>query len=79
MDAPKGRYSVVEKNGRLVVIDNGTGAPLPSTVAPPPGPRGRAGPAPATPISDAGPGPVDRAADLLVALAARRWDPQGRA
>lgn len=79
MDAPKGRYSVVEKDGRLVVIDNGTGAPIPSSVAPPPGRAGRgAGSAP-TPISAADPGPLDRAAAFLLAVAAKEWDAQGRA
>lgn len=80
MDAPKGRYSVVEKDGRLVVIDNGTGAPIPSTVAPPPGGRpGRTGPSASAPVTGAGPGVTDRAADLLLRLAAREWDGEGRA
>ncbi|HEX8622259.1 MAG TPA: hypothetical protein VF718_09820 [Allosphingosinicella sp.] len=79
MDAPKGRYSVVEKDGRLVVIDNGTGAPIPSTFAPPAGRPGRSGTTPPVPVSGAGPGVVDRAADALLALAAREWDSQGRA
>jgi hypothetical protein len=79
MEAPKGRYSVVEKDGRLIVIDNGTGAPIPSTFAPPAG-GARAGRNPSpTPVSDGGPGAFDRAADLLLALAAKRWDEQGRA
>ena len=79
MDAPKGRYSVVEKDGRLVVIDNGTGAPIPSTFAPPAGRPGPARSSSPMPISDSGPGPVDRAADFLVAVAARKWDAEGRA
>jgi hypothetical protein len=80
MDAPQGRYRVVEKDGRLVVIDNETGAPIPSTVAQPPPPRpGGGSPTPAGPVAPAGPGPVDRAADLMLALAAKRWDSQGRA
>lgn len=80
MDAPKGRYRVVEKDGRLVVIDNETGAPLPSSIASPPTPRARrAGPMPASPVAPAGPGPLDRAADLLLALTAREWDSEGRA
>jgi len=74
MDAPKGRYSVIEKDGRLVVIDNGTGAPLASSL--PPG-RRPGGPSPA--IVGSEPGPVDRAADLIAAIAARRRDSQGRA
>lgn len=79
MDAPKGRYSVVEKDGRLVVIDNGTGAPIPSTFAPPAARPGPARSSPPMPISDSGPGPVDRAADFVVAVAAREWDAEGRA
>jgi hypothetical protein len=78
VDAPKGRYSIVEKGGRLVVIDNGTGAPIPSSLAPLPRP-GRDGVSPVGPVSGAGPGPLDRAADLLLALAARKRDSQGRA
>lgn len=78
MDAPKGRYSVVEKDGRLIVIDNGTGSPVPSSIKPPPrtGPGRSSSPAP---VSGAGPGALDRAADLLVALAAKRWDADGKA
>jgi hypothetical protein len=79
MDAPKGRYSVVEKDGRLVVIDNGTGTPIPSSVAPPPARPGRGASATASPVSGRDPGPIDRAADVLVALAAREWDDEGRA
>lgn len=78
MDAPKGRYSVIEKDGRLVVIDNGTGAPIASPVAPPARPGlGRA--SSGGPVSGAGPGALDRAAGLLLALAVRKWDEQGRA
>lgn len=79
MDAPKGRYSVIEKDGRLVVIDNGTGAPIPSSFRPPAGRPGRSGPSPAAPVTGAGPGAVDRAADVLLALAVSRWDRDGRA
>jgi hypothetical protein len=79
MDAPKGRYSVVEKDGRLVVIDNGTGAPIPSTFAPPPGRPRQPGPSPSAPVTGAGPGVADRAADFLLRLAAREWDRDGRA
>ncbi len=35
MEAPKGRYSVIEKDGRLIVIDNSTGAPASSTMPSP--------------------------------------------
>jgi hypothetical protein len=79
VDAPKGRYSVVEKDGRLVVIDNGTGAPIPSTFAPPAGRPGQARSSMPMPISDSGPGPLDRAADFLVTIAARERDAEGRA
>jgi hypothetical protein len=80
MDAPQGRYRVVEKDGRLVVIDNETGTPIPSSVASPPTVgRGRPSASPAGPVAPAGPGTIDRAADLLLALAAKRWDEQGRA
>jgi hypothetical protein len=80
MDAPKGRYRVIEKDGRLVVIDNETGAPLPSSIESPPRSRsGRPGALPAGPVAPRGPGAVDRAADVLLALAAREWDSQGRA
>ena len=79
MDAPKGRYSVVEKDGRLVVIDNGTGAPIRTSIAPPPARPGRGAPVPPSPVGGRDPGPLDRAADVLVALAAREWDGEGRA
>lgn len=80
MDAPKGRYQVIEKDGRLVVIDNETGAPIPSAAASPlPARSGRPDPRSSGPVAPAGPGPLDRAADLLVALAAKEWDPKGRA
>jgi hypothetical protein len=79
MDAPRGRYSVIEKDGRLVVIDNGTGAPIPSSIAPPPAVRGRT-PAPgASPVAGAGPGAIDVAAGAILALAAKGWDSDGRA
>jgi hypothetical protein len=75
MDAPRGRYRIVEKDGRLVVIDNGK--PLPPSVAPPP--RSGRGPMPAPPVGPAGPAAIDRAADLLLKLAVTRWDNEGRA
>jgi hypothetical protein len=77
MDAPKGRYSVVEQDGRLIVVDNGTGAPIPSSVPPPP--RSEPGGLAAPPVAPAGPGPIDRAAAALLTLAVRRWDKDGRA
>jgi hypothetical protein len=76
MDAPKGRYRVEEKDGRLIVIDTATGAPAspasPSArpVAPPPLARG----AVSTP-----PGPVDLYSRLLLGLVVRTWDEEGRA
>jgi hypothetical protein len=79
MEAPKGRYSVVEKDGRLIVIDNGTGAPIPSTFAPPSAARNGGRAPPSAPITDPDPAPLDRAADLLLALAAKRRDSEGRA
>ena len=80
MDAPKGRYRVVEKDGRLVVIDNETGAPIPSTMASLPSARpGRPGASSPTPVAPAGPGAIDRAADFLLACAAKGWDAEGRA
>jgi hypothetical protein len=79
MDAPKGRYSVVEKDGRLVVIDNGTGAPIPSSIAIPPARAGRGAASSPAPVTAAGPGPLDRAADVLLAAAAKEWDGEGRA
>ena len=75
MDAPKGRYRVEEKDGRLVTIDTHTGAPIPlpgvSTPASPKRPSGPVAPAP--------PGLVDRAARALLPLAVNHWDEQGRA
>jgi hypothetical protein len=79
MDAPKGRYRVIEKDGRLIVIDNGTGRPIPSSMAPPPGGRRGSGGQPPPPVEPAGPGPLDRAADFLVACAVKQWDSDGRA
>lgn len=76
MDAPKGRYRVEEKDGRLTVIDTATGAPA-SSVAPPPRPG-------AAPLRGPGavsspPGLVDRYARLLLSLVVRSWDKEGRA
>jgi hypothetical protein len=80
MDAPKGRYQVIEKDGRLIVIDHQAGGPLPSSIAPPrPTGPGRAADSPSGPVVSAGPGPIDRAADLLLTLAVRGWDGEGRA
>ena len=79
MDAPQGRYRVVEKDGRLIVIDNGTGAPIPSSVTPPPGGSGRRGSTSPLLVGPAEPGVMERAANLLVALAVKEWDVEGRA
>ena len=80
MDAPKGRYRVIEKDGRLIVMDNRTGAPIPtSTVSLPSARPGRPPVPPSGPIAPAGPGAVDRAADFLVACVATEWDCEGRA
>jgi hypothetical protein len=80
MDAPQGRYRVIEKEGRLVVIDNRTGAPISSGIGSPPSPRPGGGPPLSPgPVSPAAPGPLDRAADALVAIAAKRWEADGRA
>jgi hypothetical protein len=75
MDAPRGRYRVEEKDGRLVVIDNVTGAPA-SPVAP--SPRRQAPPPP--PGAPAPPaGLADRYGRLLLSLVVNRWDKEGRA
>ena len=57
MEAPKGRYSVVEKDGRLIVIDNQTGAAAASTTpSPRPGTSGRVARAgPSRPIANSVP------------------------
>jgi hypothetical protein len=70
MDAPQGRYRVEERDGRLVVIDNLTGAPATSVTPPRPGSP--------SPVS-AGRGMADSLADALVALATKGRDDQGRA
>jgi hypothetical protein len=78
MDAPKGRYRVEEKDGRLVVIDTATGS---SVSPPPPGAPGRA-PAPPRGAfrSEAGaPNLFDRLGRLLLHLAVDHWDERGRA
>jgi hypothetical protein len=71
MDAPKGRYRVEEKDGRLVVIDTATGSPA-SSPGPPP-PRLGAGPVAQEP------GLAERLGRAMLRLAVRRWDEQGRA
>lgn len=76
MDAPKGRYRVEEKDGRLVVIDTVTGAPA-SSVTPSAAPRA---------VPPRGPGVIarplgliDRYGRLLLRLVVKSWDDEGRA
>lgn len=76
MDAPKGRYRVEEKDGRLTVIDTATGAPA-SSVSPPPRP-GAASPNGAGAVSSP-PGVIDRYGRLLLGLVVKSWDKEGRA
>jgi hypothetical protein len=73
MDAPRGRYRVEEKDGRLIVIDTHTGAPIPSPALSAPGaaPRG--------PVAPPSPALYDRLGRLLLHLAVKSWDEQGRA
>jgi hypothetical protein len=75
MDAPKGRYRVEEKDGRLTVIDTAAGAA--SSVTPPPGP----GPAPLRePGTVSRPtGLLDRYGRLLLGLVVRNRDEEGGA
>jgi hypothetical protein len=75
MDAPKGRYRVEEKDGRLTVIDTETGAPIPSPGLSASGAPPRQG----GPIAPPPPGLFDRLGRLLLHLAVRSWDEQGRA
>jgi hypothetical protein len=78
MDAPRGRYRIEEKDGRLVVIDTATGAPASSVSTPaPPSPRPRAGHGPEAPARPQG--LLDRYGRLLLALVVDRWDGNGRA
>jgi hypothetical protein len=88
MEAPKGRYSVVEKDGRLVVIDNSTGGPaMPAMPSPRPGrPAGSSMQAPSpgrlavsAPPIVAAKGMLDSAADFLLTLAVKEWDADGYA
>ncbi|HYJ83122.1 MAG TPA: hypothetical protein VEW26_09810 [Allosphingosinicella sp.] len=76
MDAPRGRYRVEEKDGRLVVIDTATGAPA-TSVTPPPTPR--AGGATGPGVIARPPGLVDRYGRLLLGLVVKSWDSEGRA
>lgn len=76
MDAPKGRYRVEEKDGRLTVIDTATGAPA-SSVNPPPRPGAAPPHGPGTVSSP--PGLLDRYGRLLLGLVVKSWDKEGRA
>jgi hypothetical protein len=76
MDAPRGRYRVEEKDGRLVVIDTATGAPA-TSVTPPPTPR--AGGARGPSVIARPPGLIDRYGRRLLKLVVSRWDGEGRA
>ncbi|MGA9580804.1 MAG: hypothetical protein WBR13_02410 [Allosphingosinicella sp.] len=69
MEAPKGRYRVEEKDGRLTVIDTVTGAPATSITPPPRGPGAVSSP----------PGLIDRYGRLLLGLVVTRRDEEGRA
>ncbi|HEX8623567.1 MAG TPA: hypothetical protein VF782_00670 [Allosphingosinicella sp.] len=76
MDAPKGRYRVEEKDGRLTVIDTLTGAPASSV-------RSRPGPGAPPPHRPGAvsrpPGLFERYGRLLLGLVVSRWDSEGRA
>jgi hypothetical protein len=76
MDAPKGRYRVEEKDGRLTVIDTATGAPA-SSVTPPSRPAAVPPEGPGAISSP--PGIFERYRRLLLSLVVNRWDEQGRA
>lgn len=78
MDAPRGRYRVEEKDGRLVVIDTVTGAPASSSSAAPRGPIVPGKPLVSGPIARP-PAFFDRVGRQLLRLVVRRWDEQGRA
>jgi hypothetical protein len=73
MEAPKGRYRVEEKDGRLVVFDNG--APIDSSI---PSRSGSPGTGPSGPIAP-GKGAIDSIADFLLGIVVREWDEEGRA
>lgn len=90
MDAPKGRYKVVEKDGRLIVIDNATGRPASGTIVPPrPGSSPVSGPARSPGPGSAG-SPISTASGtlktwldgfstFLLHFAVSEWDDQGNA
>ena len=73
MDAPKSRYRIEEKDGRLVVTDTLTGAPV--SAPPPKAPGARS----AGTLSPRAPALTGRLGRLLLRLVVRRWDDAGRA
>lgn len=76
MDAPKGRYRVEEKDGRLTVIDTFTGAPASSAA---PSRRSGAAPSDRPGAVSTPPGIVERYGRLLLGLVVKRWEGDGRA
>jgi pimeloyl-ACP methyl ester carboxylesterase len=78
MDVPPSRYRVIEKEGRLVVIDTAASEPGDSTAEPRQGPRRRlrlsAGPIVSGLVSVR-----DWLADFVLGAAVREWDNAGRA
>ena len=74
MDAPKGRYRVEEKDGRLTVIDTATGAPAAPVNPPKPSQAPKGAGAVSIP-----PGLADRYGRILLGLVVNRWDGEGRA
>jgi hypothetical protein len=73
-DPPPGRYRVVEKNGRLVVVDNESGIAVPPTLARRAQAMGAGGlPRPVRRSV------LDATAALMVRLVVRQWDEAGRA
>lgn len=77
MDAPKGRYRVEEKDGRLTVIDTATGAPA-TSAAPSASRPAAVPPRGGAPVSKPT-GLADRYTRLLLGLVVKRWDEEGRA
>jgi hypothetical protein len=75
MDAPKGRYRVEEKDGRLTVIDTLTGAPASSATPS----RGPSAPPHRPGAVSRPPGLFERYGRLLLSLVVDRWDGDGRA
>ena len=90
MDAPQGRYKVIEKDGRLIVIDNATGqAASGTTPSPRPGGSLTTGPA-RPPVTGSGASPISTASGTfttwldgigaaLVRMAVSEFDDQGLA